>query len=808
MHRHPPDALARLAVGAEPLGHAADAQLGADLLGRPHRKMSEHDALDRAPGQLAAGRIEDPVIALAEAEALVIECWPPHHRLPVGNRLGDAAVANPPQRIELGRVVARHRQVGHPAHQRRHSRRAGAERRDEGGAVGDPDELVGVERHDQLGRAGRPHPVEQQVGAQGLAQRRLVAAQHRERQAFVLQALENGAGVVAALVVEDDEAVEDAQVVAHEGFDDVAFVLDQGDADQLGIARDRRQGIGRPQRPACRRRADRERRLLAGRRRMDIARGRPRWHRRLQRFRRRRPAQLPDHRRRPEPAQHAVEQRPERCQRQGPATGGGLVEMIVDLVGDPDHGEQGEVERHRLDLGLARRAIGGVEPDGVVGLDQPLGGRADLPPEPDPLRRQRRAGDRWEAAVAVGRMQQAGGDRRGRCAGAGQRRGGADGMGEKGPAARSQDATEQGRRRVAGNPDLDNVLGRVAEPAELVLELAGGLGQGGVGRPHRTQRQAGALLPRGEPGGLGNEQGAGAVEPPLGGEAVDAAAADLVAPEQSGMGGVGQGRLAGIVPDHRRARLELNGGTGRAGGEREVELGEATRHLLVERADALEQVAAGQQAGERTVVAWRAPERRRDVGEPAAREAAGRRGDPRLDGAIDDQVAAGKADPPVARLAGQDHRRHQAGAGLARAVEQRRQPARREQQVVVGEDDDVAGRRREPDVAGLVGRQRALAADHGEAVLRRQRGDLVADRSRRAGVDIDQLEGSCGMGRQAAQRPGREAEPLARRNDDGDRLRARPAGHHSFRPGAGDFGLSCRWPLRRCSTCRKIPTMR
>ena len=229
-------------------------------------------------------------------------------------------------------------------------------------------------------------------------------------------------------------------------------------------------------------------------------------------------------------------------------------------------------------------------------------------------------------------MQQAGGDRRGRRAGAGQRRGGADGMGEKGPAARSQDAAEQGRRHVGGNPDLGDVLGRIAEPAQLVMQLAGGLGQGGAGRPHRPQRQAGALLPGGEQSGLGNEQGTAAVEPPLGGEAVEAAAAarrrSRAARPGAASASVGSPASCRITVERGSSSMAAPAGrtaSARSRSARPPSISSSsgpTRWSRSRRARRQEN---------RAIVAGRAAELRRDVGDPAAGEAAGRRGGRRLD---------------------------------------------------------------------------------------------------------------------------------------------------------------------------------
>ena len=154
--------------------------------------------------------------------------------------LGRQAPRAAQQRDRIGILHVEAGHVGEPAQQPVHARRDRAEPPLELGARRDLQELVGVEREDEVrGLVGERAP---DGGRRDvlLQVARHVVLVHDEREALADEAVEDRQRGVVGAVVDDREPVEDRQVVAHEGLDDVRLVADHRHAPQPEAARRRR----------------------------------------------------------------------------------------------------------------------------------------------------------------------------------------------------------------------------------------------------------------------------------------------------------------------------------------------------------------------------------------------------------------------------------------------------------------------------------------------------------------------------------------------------------------------------------------
>src|SRR5262249_52377182 len=135
---------------------------------------------------------------------------------------------------------------------------------------------------------------------------------------------------------------------------------------------------------------------------------------------------------------------------------------------------------------------------------------------------------------------------------------------------------------------------------------------------------------------------------------------------------------------------------------------------------------------------------------------------------LDARVAARHVHALLVELADEAERADHRRARLLGAVDQGSEPAWRHDDVVVPEGDVGRLNVTQPDVARLIGREVMLRPDQPEATAFRLAGEIAAHRTRRAAIDVNELEGRPRVSVQALERSLRRAEALARHDHDRD----------------------------------------
>ena len=84
--------------------------------------------------------------------------------------------------------------------------------------------LVGIEREHEVGSVARQRFARERRHALRLPVSGIRVMHHPQRQAFGLQLGKDAGGAVERTVIDDEQSVDDAQVVPHEGLDDIGLV--------------------------------------------------------------------------------------------------------------------------------------------------------------------------------------------------------------------------------------------------------------------------------------------------------------------------------------------------------------------------------------------------------------------------------------------------------------------------------------------------------------------------------------------------------------------------------------------------------
>ena len=182
----------------------------------------------------SSGTVEQLVVPPTQLDVVILGQVPGNENLEVGLSLHGAAIADALENIPAAEVVLRSWNIGAPRNSYRLSQREPFDYLTDSPAGIRGQKLVRVQSQNPVG-IQFPSRGSQHLGRHlGLEEAAATIVQQLYASTFCCHGLEDVAGAIAAEIVGDDHLVAELKVVANERFDDVRFVTDHDDADNLG----------------------------------------------------------------------------------------------------------------------------------------------------------------------------------------------------------------------------------------------------------------------------------------------------------------------------------------------------------------------------------------------------------------------------------------------------------------------------------------------------------------------------------------------------------------------------------------------